>query len=409
MKILVLGTFPLTPARHGGQLRVGALIEAYRELGHEVEYLPVFCPRFYLDSPVPELSLTPGAATLERIEREPCLEDVFIGELAVHEPEARAKLARFLEEISPDVVQIEQPYLWASLKSLLPTLKHRPKVFYSSHNIEHLMKGLVYARELAPERAQEALRSVDQLDRELAQAADAVLAVTPSEAQTLKTWGARQVEVIINGATLPPTTDAALKSWQECLRPQPDRKWAFFVCSAHRPNLEGAENFLGPKLGYLAPHQRLVFAGGVCSLLDSSPLTGELAGAARARLTALGVLSNEALGALLRLTDLLVLPISAGAGSNLKTAQALLTDRPILATSFAFRGFEELKTAPGVFIADTPTEFREKLTQLLAVPTVAYPRSSELHAKLLWKKFAPEKLKAALAGLTAATPVSSHH
>jgi hypothetical protein len=292
---------------------------------------------------------------------------------------------------------------------IFPSLQKKPTLVYSSHNVEHAMKGAVYARDLSPERAQAAQAQVEELERDLTQKADVVLAVTEAEAETLRTWGAARVQVIINGATLPSTNEAAQQCWRECLRPTPDRRWGFFVSSAHRPNLAGAEKFLGPKLGYLAPNQRVVFAGGVCSLLASSPLLAVLPGAARARLTAVGAVDDEALGALLRLTDVIVLPISAGAGSNLKTAQALLTDRPVLATSFAFRGFEELQAAPGVFIADTPEEFRKKLGEVLAAPSVSYPRSAELHGKLLWEKFAPQKLGEALSFLPSSTHASSYH
>ena len=47
----------------------------------------------------------------------------------------------------------------------------------------------------------------------------------------------------------------------------------------------------------------------------------------------------------------MLLPITYGGGSNLKTAEALLTGHPIIATAKAFRGCEVFTDMPGMIIA----------------------------------------------------------
>jgi hypothetical protein len=81
------------------------------------------------------------------------------------------------------------------------------------------------------------------------------------------------------------------------------------------------------------------------------------------------VLPEDSLGALIAATDVMILPIASGGGSNLKTAEALLSGKPIVATSYAFRAYEHFMDLPTVTIADTPSDFRNALSNALAAPT----------------------------------------
>jgi hypothetical protein len=63
--------------------------------------------------------------------------------------------------------------------------------------------------------------------------------------------------------------------------------------------------------------------------------------------------------------SVILLPITRGGGSNIKTAEALLSDRPVIGTSTAFRGFEAYKNAPGVIVEDDAGQFRFRVQQVL--------------------------------------------
>ncbi len=77
----------------------------------------------------------------------------------------------------------------------------------------------------------------------------------------------------------------------------------------------------------------------------------------RDRTVFLGEVSRLALECLISNASGMLLPITFGGGSNLKTAEALSSGLPIVGTSIAFRGFEEYRDLPRVTIADTPEEF----------------------------------------------------
>jgi len=61
----------------------------------------------------------------------------------------------------------------------------------------------------------------------------------------------------------------------------------------------------------------------------------------------------------------------------LKTAEALASGRPIVATSFAFRGYEEFAHLSGVTIADAPDAFRSAMLVAIRGPAPSRPRYGE--------------------------------
>jgi hypothetical protein len=63
-----------------------------------------------------------------------------------------------------------------------------------------------------------------------------------------------------------------------------------------------------------------------------------------------------------------LLPITQGEGSNLKTAEALLSGKPIVATSHSFRGYEEFQYLPHITIADDPREVKAAIWRNMRRP-----------------------------------------
>ena len=82
------------------------------------------------------------------------------------------------------------------------------------------------------------------------------------------------------------------------------------------------------------------------------------------RILIAGEVSNEILAALIQNASAFILPISEGGGSNLKTASALASSKAIVGTSKAFLGFEDYRTAPGVYIADDREDFYKSLVEV---------------------------------------------
>src|SRR5690606_15938162 len=74
---------------------------------------------------------------------------------------------------------------------------------------------------------------------------------------------------------------------------------------------------------------------------------------------------EDNLNGLLRLSDVIILPITSGGGSNLKTAEAILTSKPIVATNFAFRAYENFLDLPNITISNSKTIFKKSIIDTL--------------------------------------------
>jgi glycosyltransferase involved in cell wall biosynthesis len=62
------------------------------------------------------------------------------------------------------------------------------------------------------------------------------------------------------------------------------------------------------------------------------------------------------------------LPLRSGGGSNLKTGEALALGKWVIATTVALRGYESMRSAKGLIIADDPSSFRRAMAETLSRP-----------------------------------------
>jgi hypothetical protein len=155
------------------------------------------------------------------------------------------------------------------------------------------------------------------------------------------------------------------------------------VGSEHPPNVSGFENLILPWLASLRPGQRIVVAGGVCDKLLARLNEWGLRATVEGRLVLLGPVSDLALSVLIENAACIILPVEYGGGSNLKTAEALLSDRPIVASPASMRGFGEFGNLPGVAIANGAEEFGAAVHRALA-DRFSASRSESSVAALTW-------------------------
>jgi hypothetical protein len=67
----------------------------------------------------------------------------------------------------------------------------------------------------------------------------------------------------------------------------------------------------------------------------------------------------------------ILLPIAYGGGTNLKTAEALVSGRPVVASIESFRGYEDYIKSPLVKIAETNLDFKTLTTSRLMRTRIA--------------------------------------
>jgi glycosyltransferase involved in cell wall biosynthesis len=370
----MLGPWPIGRPRHGGQIRAASIVAAYRASGHDVLFMGIFDP-----NNVPLADTTPDDVAIDQpvmdyIARsgkswEFCLWDAFAGV-----PVLFARFEDAMRRFRPDVIQFEEPYLWPVVRALRDRgyLKGIP-IVHSSYNFE-----TEYRRDLAEVSGNEnrnLLRKVAAEEEEIARGSDLVVAVSDGDAACFRSIGARRVMVVRNGGRRIDPTAAATDGLDAYLG---NTNFALFVSSAHPPNARG---LLDLAQGLRSPLPALlVICGGVWTLLDPHRRTDPLIRDARM----LGIVDPPILDALLVRASVILLPKTRGGGSNLKTSEALLTGRPVVATTLAFVGFEPWSRGPGITIEDDPERFWQHVACHLSEPASRVTSIDSHYDGLLW-------------------------
>jgi len=386
-RILVVGTYPIKLAQHGGQKRLEAIVAAYQKTFAQVRYVAVFYKGFYKDYTTYDIPLGPSGEA--EVQRSPFTGDIVSGEAIYSDPVVKKRMTAHLAELQPDIIHIEQPYAYLGLKKLLKELDLHPKLVFGSQNIEAPMKReILEGNGSTPDFTKTAVKIIDDIESELARSADLVAAVTPHDCDVHKTQGAKRIVLAQNGIAPIHSSSEAVRYWQERFAREHVTKTALFVGSAHPPNWAGFQTMVSLGVGFVPFNARLLLAGSISDYFDSTIVdrSNMYHVTFWQRVISCGRLSDDRLSALLKVADVIMLPITEGGGSNLKTAEALIADKPIVATSHAFRSYEEFRSFPNVYIADKPDDFRAAI--LTAFSSHKKPRSPAQQDKVkavLWE------------------------
>lgn len=352
MKIAILSIYPASRPFHGGQRRVDAIGRVLRAAGHSVFVIPVFFPGSYPNHDREEARTALPDHLLAGLHRAGLREDLHLHRLlGAGVPAFEATRAR-IDEIRPDILHLEQPWLFPLLDPLLAVLpratRERLRIVYGSQNIESL---------LVPARFRD---EAGALERAAACRADLVVAVSEADARVLSGWRAT--------SGTGPVILAPNGSWPPILDPAAPRliaeDYLLVVGSAHAPNAAGYWDVFGRIPGCVPPDARLVVVGGMANLLRDDPRYRHFRKLNDHLVRLMGVVDEATLQALLTHARGICLPINAGGGTNLKTAEALLTLKPVIALRTAFRGFEDAAALDGIYIADTENDFRACVRRL---------------------------------------------
>lgn len=381
MRIMTLATYRIDDPRHGGQIRLNAIHRVFGDAGWITRHLAVqtgsAAPDAEFGSHVFTMDTEYQWALASRSGRA----DVEASEFLLGNPQRFAEAVLAIDEFQPDCIWLEQPWLWEFVKKYRSERRNSVTLIYGSQNHE----SALFRRLLAD--APDAVRSrlvakVDQIEGELCRRADAIVGVSEQDLAALDVEGKPQL--LAKNGVWPRPRPTGIEFWREELR---HLSVALFVGSAHPPNADGFFDIVGDDLGYISPVQVIVVAGGVGDLLRERYLQRH-GGLALARLIIAGQQDAGGLSTLIELSDAILLPITGGGGTNLKTAEALYNRKPIIATSVAMRGYEDYLQHPGVTIHDDPQAFRKAVHDLLGAPGQQAPdlkRADEARLdRLLW-------------------------
>jgi len=390
MRIVQLTTYPLKAPRHGGQLRCAAIRERYRATGFEVATIAAMREDAYrTEREAGDLVLpTQAAAWRDGLER---FSDLHCGDCLVADEPAYLRFAKALDRLHPQAIQLEQPWLYPALRRWLDERAGAtpPRLIYSSQNIEWKLKR----DEMPPDVTDAAaylgeIRRVEALERAVVRAADLVVACTDEELAELRAMAddgnAQRRFVVARNAIAPfSATPAQIDAVK---RKHGLDRYPLFVGSAHPPNADGFWNMLAPSLAFLRPGERIVVAGGVGHILRQHRLYAAWSGINEPRLAVVGEVERTELDALLLGAAVILLPITTGGGSNLKTAEAIYSGRPALATPHALRGYGDAARWPTITVADAADAYRRTLRSMLDAPIDSVAPLQSTRDEVTWDR-----------------------
>nr|WP_246672046.1 MULTISPECIES: glycosyltransferase [unclassified Mesorhizobium] len=362
MRYVSLGTFPIWRPVHGGQLRANAIHRVLRDGGWETRHVLVTPNRgARREMEAGDLFIEMPRSFRKKMVRRKWRSDVAAAEFMARSRFHRREIARFLDDFRPDVIALEQCWLWPALREYVETCspEARFSIVYGSHNVEQEMLAQEAMIAGAETDLWSAQRAAD-IEPDLAAKADLIVAVSEQDAAYFRKLNP-SVAVAANGIW-PREMPIGLDRWASRFA---GLRTALFVGSGHPPNARGFRQMTGPDLGFLSASERIVVVGGVADQIGNDPGFPWYHGADNARIELLGVQDGATLSALIELADVVMLPILEGGGTNIKTAEALYNRKPVVATTFALRGYEQFKHWRNVRLADRPDDFRDLLAQAL--------------------------------------------
>jgi glycosyltransferase involved in cell wall biosynthesis len=391
MRILQLSTHSTLIPRHGGKLRSHHVARVLEQEGFNVQRL-AFCHRTADDrddkrEPIVDIGLMPFWGSKKFEAYGPCrfrLAEYLATIAALKTPYILAEFDERVRVAAPDVILLEHPWTWPLLARLEEVRSGAVRVVYNSQNVEIALKRRILQEEgiFAPH---EALAGVESLERELVARAAGVSACTRMDAEVYANWGARRVVVAPNGGV------RRERRHLLDILPRPlalEHSYALAVGGDHPPNISGFMNLVVPSLPLLRPHQRVVLAGRMGPTVVEALEAQGLGRIASGRLIVLGVVDEFCLDCAIANANALLLPIEYGGGSNVKTAEALLSGRPIIGAAAAMRGFDAFGQVANVTVAVGSADFGSAMLAALDRPYRALGEVDPTLSSLLWESTA---------------------
>lgn len=336
---------------HGGQIRVDELRMYYESQGLRVFCSGIFTNEFpgsYPNYIPPPNHWNPDWGWEHR--------DYMLDALIYKCTKESTKYAK--EVISklpspPNLIHVEHPWLFPLAEQIKLHFKSTPRIVYGSANIEHELKYSITRAKCGEFFAKKYSADVKEMEEDAISRSDACIAVTAKDLQYILDVSPGKNAVIAgNGASKPKINPSAVP---EVLSLTAKKRYALFIGSGHPPNIDGFFSLLGDHSGLLAGDHRLVVAGGVGDGIRCDRRFNRLS--FKNRIVITGMVEKHMLDTLICKSHQILLPIRQGGGSNLKTAEALLSGKFIVATDMAMRGFEPWANCPRVKVCNDRISF----------------------------------------------------
>lgn len=376
MKILQISTYDLDKNNHGGMIRANQIKKALLRK-HAVETLSF---EWDTSESMQGFKVTLSEDEWRKLNLSHIFKDWGINSYLRANQGLLKKIKQKISFYNPDLLLIEQPFLYPLVDDLFREhiVSISTPMVYSSHNIETDMKLVIYKNELSELLAKSATDLVSELELACIKKAIFSMAVCEKDAEYIRNINSNiEVQVRPNGhEALITENSSSIKIGEK----KSLRNW-IYVGSAHPPNIKGLTDFIKNINCLKIPENfRITIIGSVGTSPD---FLNAVANQSTDLFHVLGLLDKSKMNEIISQATGIILPIWEGGGSNLKTAQALLSGKYIAASQFAFRGFEKYCMEPGIFISDNPARLARHVLKFS--PNLSYIRSDAVNS-LTWEK-----------------------
>ncbi len=355
MKVLQLSTYPIELPLHGGQIRVSQIRNYLENLGYQVLSLSISEKSH--ESYNEKIDLLVDNHDLNKYISTPLCADLATAYFAENDSRAYKFIVKNVKKFKPTHIFLEQPWLWYFVKKILNSniVSKDTKIIYSSQNIEFKTKQSLFEKQDIFDSI--AIEKIKELEIDLCRNSDYIVAVSQEDKEEFQQYVPSSAKIFVcsNGVARRKINKNINYHLKNDLL---GRKIILFIGSAYPPNAIGFWEMLGNLL-WVPNSANIIVLGGVSKmLLDYMPKEFELyRQVIENKIILLGFVDDEYLQSFIELSSVIILPITSGGGSNLKTAEAIASGKPVVSTSFACRGFNFANKLSNFIVTDNKVNF----------------------------------------------------
>jgi hypothetical protein len=299
---------------------------------------------------------------------------------------ARNHLIENLNKLKDYVLVFEGPWMWPLFQTIQHQIRYQPKeIVYSCHNVECIVLPQIYqSRNLSPEKLQLASTLLRLMEREIISRADICIALTNSDALELKNLGAKRIILASNGAIKPPEAIKPAKRIKKRL--SDNLPVVLFVSSNWDPHVHGLQQFIDAIASESAALNVVIVGSIKNSFENRLNKVGELKiPSNESRIWFTGRVDNDRLAQIYGISDAIILTVEFGGGKGIKTSEALLTGKPVFATSASVRGFDRNMLENNVYIHESSYDLVKSILQNLSDAENIEVGTNDKYSQLTWK------------------------
>lgn len=356
-KILQMTTYPIDKPDHGGKLRSHNIRKVLRK-DFDVQTLSFDIQE---NESIDDLKVILSSQQISKVVGHYYFYDWGINNYLVN-TQLKQTIFENVKKFNPDIVLAEQGFLWPLIKEMMAEgiLKKDIFIIYSSQNIEYQMKEEIYQDTFDGEELENYVTHVKNMEYDIIRSSDMILAVSNYDKNYIQNIVPQTPVYLYRNGHNGIETDIQKDEWLKKFKSS--KRNFVYIASWHGPNINGLYKLVENGLLELDSKEVSIWILGSVGpgLLQTKNIVLE----EDSPLKIIGPTESDDIdGAILASTGI-VLPIWEGGGSNLKTAQALLSGRKIIASNFAFRGFEEFLDEKELYISDEPKTLIEYMLNM---------------------------------------------